>query len=93
MHRRRRLAREGLTNARRHAVAARRVVIEVDGTADPLHVSIRDDGEESDGPAVGGYGLKGLAERVQLLGGRFEAGPLRGGGWQIAAALPRAAAS
>ncbi|MGW1209013.1 sensor histidine kinase [Streptomyces sp. NPDC002499] len=36
-----------------------------------------------------GYGLIGLAERVEALGGRFTAGPLTGSpGWNVAAAIP-----
>ncbi|OLF08923.1 sensor histidine kinase [Actinophytocola xanthii] len=39
--------------------------------------------------AAGGHGLVGLAERVGLVGGRFEAGPVVGGGFAVVAHLPR----
>ncbi|WP_354642953.1 sensor histidine kinase [Kitasatospora camelliae] len=41
-----------------------------------------------------GHGLIGMRERVELFGGRFDAGPLSGGGFAVRAELPyRAAAS
>jgi signal transduction histidine kinase len=36
-----------------------------------------------------GNGLQGLRERVGACGGRLEAGPVTGGGWQVSAWLPR----
>ncbi|MFJ6775008.1 sensor histidine kinase, partial [Kitasatospora sp. NPDC091257] len=35
-----------------------------------------------------GFGLAGLRERAVLLRGEFEAGPLPGGGFRVAARLP-----
>jgi hypothetical protein len=38
-----------------------------------------------------GAGLIGLAERLRLVGGAFDSGPLgadRGGGWRLRAVLP-----
>jgi len=37
-----------------------------------------------------GYGITGMRERAALLGGTCEAGPALGGGWVVAAKLPRA---
>ena len=37
----------------------------------------------------GGYGLRGIAERVALLGGRVEAGPTAEG-WRVEAVVPLA---
>jgi len=42
------------------------------------------------GSAVPGYGITGMRERAALLGGTCEAGPSPGGGWVVAATLPRA---
>ena len=35
----------------------------------------------------GGFGLQGIAERLALLGGEVEAGPVPGG-WRVTAAVP-----
>ena len=35
-----------------------------------------------------GHGIAGMRERVQLLGGSFEAGPRPDGGFQVVAHLP-----
>lgn len=82
-----RIARESLTNVRRHAHASH---IDVETRLENEHVTIdiTDDGRASP-PAGdgGGYGLAGLAERVHTLGGDFTAGP-REGGWCVHARLP-----
>jgi len=36
-----------------------------------------------------GHGLAGMAERVSLLGGDFDAGPDPRGGWTVTATIPR----
>jgi signal transduction histidine kinase len=56
----------------------------------PRSVRLEDDaGSGARGDLSGsGRGLAGLRERVTELGGRFEAGPAPGGGWQIEAELP-----
>lgn len=41
----------------------------------------------------GGLGLRGLAERVELVGGRFEAGPAGDGGYIVRTELPFAPAT
>lgn len=38
--------------------------------------------------AISGNGLRGLAERVNALNGRFDAGPCAGGGFRLAVLLP-----
>jgi signal transduction histidine kinase len=45
---------------------------------------------QTGGVAVGTKkGLIGMRERVELFGGRFSAGPMRGGGYRVFASLPR----
>lgn len=86
-----RIAQESITNAVRHARAATRIDVAVCGLSDRVELSIVDDGgpvaHHGDTPT--GYGLLGMAERAKLLGGTVTAGPLPGGGWRVAAELPR----
>lgn len=88
-----RLAQEALTNALRHARNASRVEIRVDRGAGTLRLSVSDDGQTDPArPATHGFGLLGMSERVQLLGGTLHAGPAPGGGgrggWTVLAELP-----
>ncbi|MFC7495595.1 MULTISPECIES: sensor histidine kinase [unclassified Nocardioides] len=81
-----RLAQEALTNARRHARDATRIDVEVAVDADRVRVHVHDDGA-ADPAWQPGYGIIGMSERAQLLGGTFSAGP-SGRGWTVAAELP-----
>ncbi|MFG2195969.1 sensor histidine kinase [Streptomyces sp. NPDC048639] len=47
-----------------------------------------EDGARGDRAAGGGYGLVGLGERVEGIGGRITAGERPGGGWHVHAVLP-----
>jgi signal transduction histidine kinase len=83
-----RIVQEGLTNALRHAgpvpvtlrLAAGPERLELELT-NPLGPDARQP------PAGGGRGLRGMAERVAILGGRMTAGP-DGGTWRVAVTLP-----
>lgn len=84
-----RLAQEALTNALRHARNASRVEIRVVEGAGRLRLRVTDDGQiDPVRPATDGFGLLGMTERVQLLGGTLRAGPAPGGGWAVDAELP-----
>ncbi|MDX8052429.1 sensor histidine kinase [Lentzea sp. BCCO 10_0798] len=84
-----RLAQESLTNAVRHARSATRVEIDVRREGDAVRLRVSDDGQTEPGPAPEpGFGLLGMAERAQLLGGSFSAGPGPEGGWVVEAVLP-----
>lgn len=84
-----RLAQESLTNAVRHARSATRVGIDVRREGDVVRLRVSDDGRTEPGPAPEpGFGLLGMAERVQLLGGSLSAGPAPEGGWVVEAVLP-----
>lgn len=84
-----RLAQEALTNALRHARHASRVEIRVVEGAGRLRLRVTDDGQiDPVRPATHGFGLLGMTERVQLLGGTLRAGPAPGGGWAVDAELP-----
>jgi len=84
-----RVVQESLSNAARHAPgAAIRVAVSVRPGA--VEVCVRDGGGPPAPRAPAGVGLVGMRERVQALGGTFEAGPA-GGGWQVRAVLPEVA--
>lgn len=90
-----RVVQEGLTNARKHAQASR-VDILVVAIADFVTVTITNDARPGNAnnlaprlpPAAGSFGLIGLRERAEALGGRLEAGPTETGGWRLRAVLP-----
>jgi signal transduction histidine kinase len=87
-----RLAQESLTNALRHARGATRVAIEVVADASVVRVRVTDDGAADPGHrVVPGFGLLGMRERAELLGGTLSAGPGPAGGWTVDAQLPRVA--
>jgi signal transduction histidine kinase len=73
---------EALANAAKHA-SARRVRIEVR----PAGVAVEDDGVGGADPAAGS-GLRGLADRVDALGGSLRVTSPRGGGTRVEAELP-----
>jgi signal transduction histidine kinase len=84
-----RLAQEALTNALRHARNASRVEIRVVEGAGRLRLRVTDDGQiDPARSASHGFGLLGMTERVQLLGGTLRAGPTPEGGWTVDAELP-----
>jgi signal transduction histidine kinase len=86
-----RLAQESVTNALRHARHATLVHVVVTGEDDCVRLTVWDDGDARpvDAESDSGFGLLGMAERARLLGGAFEAGPNRGGGWTVHAELPK----
>jgi len=84
-----RLAQEAVTNALRHARNASRVEIRVVEGAGRLRLRVADDGRiDPARSAARGFGLLGMTERVQLLGGTLRAGPAPEGGWTVEAELP-----
>lgn len=83
-----RIVQESLTNVMKHAAGATRVRVTVDWGEDCLRLLVHDDGRREVAPATTGHGLAGMAERTSLWGGRFRAGPMPEGGWQVSAELP-----
>ena len=86
-----RLVQESLTNARKHAAGVSRIDVDVRTSDGAVQVRVADDGTgQHSNPAggSGGFGLVGMRERVELLGGRFAAGPNGSSGWTVAAELP-----
>jgi signal transduction histidine kinase len=83
-----RIVQESLTNIIRHSYA-RHATVRLERTDDDVIITVIDDGPVQPGQqADEGNGLRGMRERVQLLGGRFGAGPTDPHGWRVRAVLP-----
>ncbi|MET8754573.1 histidine kinase [Streptomyces sp. NPDC004667] len=87
-----RIVLEALTNVSKHAATATAVRIGLRTVPTGLEVRVADDGGRparlSDEARGGGYGLAGMAERAEALGGSLTAGPAPEGGWLVTAVLP-----
>ena len=81
-----RVVQEGLTNVRKHAQASQ-VDLLLTYTGHAVQVRLKDDGIGSEQPG-GGYGLLGLQERVQLVGGTFAISTQPGEGFMLEASIP-----
>ncbi|MEU8424110.1 histidine kinase [Micromonospora sp. NPDC048835] len=88
-----RLTQEALTNVAKHAgtsALAHLVVAVRDGS---VHWEVTDNGRggvPAGIPAGGGHGITGMRERVEVLGGRLDAGPTDTG-WRVRTVLPAVA--
>lgn len=83
-----RIAQEAVANARRHATGATSVRVQLDKKLDLVELTVTDDGHAASTTAGQGFGIIGMTERAELLGGRLSAGPSVGGGWRVAALMP-----
>lgn len=90
-----RCAQEALTNIRKHARATK-VLLYLSTSAEPegqVELTVLDNGQgvtstsEDEGQARG-FGLRGMRERVELLGGAMRAGPEPEHGWRVAVLIP-----
>ena len=81
-----RVLQEGLTNVLKHTRDAQAMVRLV-FRPNELEVEIADNGRAHDGLGTG-QGLAGARERVALLKGSFDAGPLQPRGWRLRATFP-----
>ena len=94
-----RVVQESLTNVRKHARGAA-VTIELDAGAAPageLALIVANGpapegatGHELLARSGSGYGLQGMRERAEALGGTLEAGPAGDGGWRVRIRIPAA---
>ena len=89
-----RIVQESLTNVRKHAPAARTQVT-LRREKDELRIDVLDDGpalaEPTPAPTptpVPGFGLLGMRERAESLGGTLESAPRPEGGFAVRARLP-----
>ncbi|MFI9385852.1 sensor histidine kinase [Kutzneria sp. NPDC052558] len=83
-----RVIQESVTNAHRHAPQARQVDVEVRVDGDWLVVEVVNDGVRAVSGGDRGYGLVGMAERVDALGGSLLAGAAPGQRWRVSVRLP-----
>jgi signal transduction histidine kinase len=87
-----RIVQEALTNVVRHAPGAT-ATVRVGIAGGGVRIRVTDTGPPS-GPASApdaspaGHGIAGMRERAAIFGGTLDAGPLPGGGFQVAAFLP-----
>jgi signal transduction histidine kinase len=77
---------EGLANVAKYA-SATRAVVSVTATDEVLTVEVKDDGVGGADPAAG-TGLRGLADRIEALGGAFRVESPAGRGTRLVAEIP-----
>lgn len=85
-----RLIQEALQNVARHALASR-VEVKISYLPTALRLSVEDDGrgfDPQEPPKPGSFGLMGMRERAELLGGRLEVESAPGKGTRVVAYLP-----
>jgi signal transduction histidine kinase/sugar lactone lactonase YvrE len=91
-----RIASEALRNAFKHA-QARRVTVEIRYDRRHFHLTVRDDGKGFDDEAMlqqpaGHFGLRGMRERAEIVGGRLEVWSKRDTGTKVELSVPGAVA-
>jgi signal transduction histidine kinase len=85
-----RIVQEALTNTLKHAGAGAQSTVSVAYRADPVDIHVDDDGagRRVEAMTAPGNGLRGIAERVSLLGGELTVGPAPERGFLVRARLP-----
>jgi signal transduction histidine kinase len=85
-----RIVQEALTNTIKHAGPGARATVRLSLHPEHVDVEVTDDGAgpPADPSTSRGNGLRGIAERVNLLGGALSTGPGPGGGFALRAHLP-----
>jgi signal transduction histidine kinase len=85
-----RIVQESLQNLKKHSGAAQ-AKVNLHKTGDRLFLSVCDDGAGFDAKEMGnkvGLGIRGMRERVRLVGGQFEIHSEPGNGTRIEASVP-----
>jgi signal transduction histidine kinase len=82
-----RIVQEALTNVVKHAGPASAVVV-VRYSRRSVEVEVTDDGRGSANGSASGHGLVGMRERIELHGGKLQAGTRSTGGYAVKARLP-----
>lgn len=84
-----RVVQEALTNIHKHAGDhVSKVAVTIGGDDDALEVTVEDDGCGVTSAQTGGYGLRGMRERVSSLGGTVHVDRSAAGGVALRAVLP-----
>lgn len=85
-----RIVQEALTNTLKHAGTGARATVSLEYQVEHISVEVSDDGAGRPvaTPAEHGNGLRGIAERVSLLGGELTIGPAPQHGFLVRARLP-----
>ena len=83
-----RITQEAMTNALKHA-GAESLSVEITEADGHVDIRVRDEGRGYDpSEHTGGFGLLGMRERVELLGGRLTVDTAPGAGTTVLARLP-----
>jgi signal transduction histidine kinase len=90
-----RLAQEATTNVRKHGDPDGPVTVALRRTSGSIAIDVQNRRLRgtAGGSSGSGYGLVGMRERVEALGGAFSAGPAGEQMWIVTATLPLASAS
>ena len=82
-----RIVQEALTNVMKHS-GAKKSHVSIARDNGLVQVDVIDDGSGSGDRMAEGTGLRGMKERVDAYGGRFEAGDLPEGGFRVSISVP-----
>jgi signal transduction histidine kinase len=85
-----RTVQESLTNIQKHAQGVKHIQVKLEYSAEAVRLVVSDDGQPSEAARAGqsGFGLKGLRERVDQLGGELCCGPAASNGFQVDVSIP-----
>lgn len=83
-----RSAQEGLTNVRKHAAASTAELLLDFRAPGRVTLAVTDHGPGANGAPATGFGLRGIAERIEVLGGRVESGNRPAGGFVLMIEVP-----
>ena len=85
-----RTVQESLTNVQKHALGAMNILVKLEYAPETIRLVINDDGQKPDTASSerAGFGLKGLRERIDQLGGELCCGSGPAGGFQVDVSIP-----
>lgn len=92
-----RIVQEGLTNFLKHGGPGSQATVALIYQPTTISIEVANNAPQSDAPGESapaistegsGFGLQGMQERVNAMGGKLTAKPTRSGGWVVRATLP-----